>query len=156
MALDSRVDGSPRSKVKPELTMSSAERYHNHDDVMPWKWLPYYWLCFQGIRFLMQKTSNEWAVIYSFYCTIQYVEQKSTYWWFDTTGACLWGLFYPMKIYLTKRSGDRLNVKMASYLLMDRESHYKDKTVSWPSNLYNSNSVTWKHSFPFTKGPRIP
>ena len=39
-------------------------------------------------------------------------------------------------------SGERLNTMMSSYQY--RDSHYKDKTVSWTSFLYNANLYTWK------------
>ena len=39
-------------------------------------------------------------------------------------------------------SGGRLNIKMPSYLY--RNSHYQDKTVSWPSYLANGNPHIWK------------
>ena len=41
--------------------------------------------------------------------------------------------------------GSRLNIKMLPYHY--RDSHFKDKTVSRPSYLYNENLHTWKNGF---------
>ena len=41
-----------------------------------------------------------------------------------------------------RRSGGWFNIKTPPYQY--RDSHYKDKTVSWPSYLYNGNSYTGK------------
>ena len=46
-----------------------------------------------------------------------------------------------------------LQYKNASYHY--RDSHYKDKTVSWPSFLYNENPHNWKDDCPAAK-PRPP
>ena len=35
-----------------------------------------------------------------------------------------------------------------------RNFHYKDKTVSWPSYLYNGNPLTWKDHFYIETGPK--
>ena len=46
-------------------------------------------------------------------------------------------------IYLSIKSlEDSLDVKTPSYQY--RNSHYKDKTVSWLSYLYNEDSHIWK------------
>ena len=42
--------------------------------------------------------------------------------------------------------------KISSYRY--RDSHYKDKMVSWPSYLYNGNLHTWKECLYIEKGPR--
>ena len=53
---------------------------------------------------------------------------------------------------LGKRPGGRLNIKMPSYQY--RDSHYKDKTVSRPSYLYNRNILTWKDGLHIEAGPK--
>ena len=45
-----------------------------------------------------------------------------------------------IKISMRMSSGGHLIIKMPSYQY--RDSHYKDKTVSWPSYLYNGDSYT--------------
>ena len=47
--------------------------------------------------------------------------------------------------------GSHLNIKTPSYQY--RNSRYKDKTVRWPSDLYNGNSHTWKGVFYIETGP---
>ena len=51
-------------------------------------------------------------------------------------------LFWQYGIFI--QSDCCLNIKMQSYQY--RNSHYKDKTVSWLSYIYNGNIHTWKHS----------
>ena len=48
-----------------------------------------------------------------------------------------------------------LNIKISSYQY--RDSHYKDKTFSWPSYLYNGNLHIWKKHLYIETGPsKIP
>ena len=49
--------------------------------------------------------------------------------------------------------GAHLNIKMSSYQYKD--SHYKDKMVSWPSYLYNGNCHTWKDGLYIERQPWI-
>ena len=49
------------------------------------------------------------------------------------------------------KSGARLNKKMSSYKY--RNSHYTDKTVSWPSYHYKGNPHTRKDSLILRRGP---
>ena len=48
--------------------------------------------------------------------------------------------------------GGRLNIRMP---YQNINSHYKDKTVSQPSYLYNWNSFTWKDYLYIETGPGI-
>ena len=48
-------------------------------------------------------------------------------------------------------SGGCLNIKILSY--EDKNFHHKDKTVSWPSYLYNSNSYPGKTAFYIETAP---
>ena len=48
--------------------------------------------------------------------------------------------------------GGHLNIKTPSY--QHRNSHYKDKTVSLPSYLYNGNTHIWKDHLYIETGPR--
>ena len=54
--------------------------------------------------------------------------------------------FNPLKLIL--RSVVHLIIKMSSY------QYYKDKTVSWPSYLYNGNPHTWEDRLYIETGPR--
>ena len=58
-------------------------------------------------------------------------------------------LFWQYGIFI--QSDCCLNIKMLSYQY--RNSHYKDKTVSWLSYLYNGNIHTWKHRLFIETGP---
>ena len=59
----------------------------------------------------------------------------------------------PLPQYQSLRQGSCLNIKMPSYQYSN--SHYKDKVVSWLSDLYNRNPHTsgWKDSFILIHGP---
>ena len=43
---------------------------------------------------------------------------------------------------MNQESGGHLNIKMLSHQYKD--SHYKDKMISWPSYLFNRNPHIWK------------
>ena len=48
-------------------------------------------------------------------------------------------------------NGKNFNIKTSSYQYSI--SHRKDKTVSWPSDLYNGNPITWKDGLCIETGP---
>ena len=54
-------------------------------------------------------------------------------------------------LYALSDLGGRLSIKITSYQYMD--SHFKDKTVSRPSYLYNGNLHTWKDGLYIETGP---
>ena len=51
------------------------------------------------------------------------------------------------------QSGGNRSIKTLSYQY--RNSYYKDKTVSWPSDIHNGNPHTWKDSIYIEMGPRF-
>ena len=51
-------------------------------------------------------------------------------------------------------AGGRLDIKMLSYQY--RNSHYKDKIVSWPSYLYNENPHSWNDRLYIETGSIFP
>ena len=72
--------------------------------------------------------------------------------------SCFWKYlnsfcFSTLDFYHIWSPGNRLDIKIPYYQCTD--SHYKDKTISRPSNLYKENSHTWKGRIYSEKGPRL-
>ena len=74
-------------------------------------------------------------------CTFSFIDRYAYSWycsWEDKHLFSTWGC---------------LNIKMSSYQY--ENSHYKYKTVSWPSYLYNGNNHIWKNRLYIDTGLRI-